>query len=429
MHYNDIKIDDSNVYALIDCNQFFVSCERAFAPHLEKKPVGVLSNNDGCLVALSTELKALGIERGMPGFRIREAIGSQKIYLFSSNYELYADMSSRVMTILSSMADDIEVYSVDEAFLYFKSLHKDFDLFDYSREIKNRVQRETGIPISIGLARTKTLAKIANKDAKKTTIGVCELLEQNKIDETLQKVFVGDVWGIGRQHLKRLTRYGIYSAYDFVNYSPAKVRKEMSVMGERTLLELKGIPCIGIEEIPTTKSLVHSRSFGKPVSDFGEMQESVASYTSRAIAKLRRKNLVAKNLTIFICTNPFKDTKQYANFIQGTLPDYSAYTPDFINLATNLLKKIFKEDYFYKKSGVMLTDIIKQNKIQPLLFTEPYGYDKRQEVMNVLDAINNKYGKEKVFYACNGIQKNWDMRREMVSQRYTSRWAELMVVK
>jgi len=459
MKYNDIEINDSNIYALVDCNQFFVSCERVFAPHLEGMAVGVLSNNDGCLVALSPELKALGVVRGTPGFKIRETIGNQKIYLFSSNYELYADMSSRVMTILSSMADEIEVYSVDEAFLLFKNLHSNFDLYNYAQEIKARVRRETGIPISIGLARTKTLAKIANKVAKKSMSGICELLRQDIIDETLPKIFVGDIWGIGRQHLKRLTKYGIYSAEDLLNYSVQKVRKEMSVTGERTLLELKGVPCIGIEEAPTTKSLVHSRSFGKPISNFKDLLESITSYTTRAIAKLRRKNLVAKNLTIFITTNPFKDTKQYANFATGVLFDYSAYTPDFINLSTELLKKIYKEGYSYKKSGVMLTDIIKLDKIQPTLFTNSsinlchqscmenitsishppssirefscntYGDDKRHKVMEALDNINNKYGKEKVFYASNGIQKNWDMKREMVSPRYTSRWKELMVVR
>jgi len=428
--YNNIKIDNKPIYALVDCNQFYISCERAFAPHLENKLVGVLSNNDGCLVALSPELKKLGITRGMPAFQVREKLGNHKVYLFSSNYELYGDMSSRVMNILTAMADDIEIYSIDEAFLYFNNFHESFDISEYAKTIKDKVKQQTSIPISIGLAKTKTLAKIANHIAKKDPSGIIELLDDKMIENALQKIDISDIWGIGRQHTKRLNKFGIYTAADFVNAPTHWIRKNMAVNGERTQLELKGIPCIDIESIPpVTQSIVCSRSFGRPVSNIEEMIESVSSFTTRAIKNLRKKKKVARNITIFITTNPFKETRQYANFIQGHLPDYSAYTPDFINLAISLLKKIYKNNHLYKKSGVMLTDIIDENKIYPTIFIEPYGHDKRHQVMQVVDKINHKYGKEQILFASSGINNKWRMRRELSSPRCTTRWDELLVAK
>lgn len=426
MLYNN----EEPVYALIDCNQFYVSCERAFAPYLENEPVGVLSNNDGCLVALSPELKRLGVSRGMPCFKIKEIVGNKKVYLFSSNYELYGDMSSRVMKIISSMADDIEIYSIDEAFLLFKNIHQQFNIYEYAKQIKIKVKNETSIPVSIGLAKTKTLAKVANKIAKQSKEGIFDLTHKADIDKILSQVDINDIWGVGNKYSKKLNRYGIYTALDFINAPDYFIRKEMSVVGERTQMELKGIPCIEIESVtPKPKSIVCSRSFGKPVSEYNEMLESVSLFCSKAVKSLRRKKQVAKTLTVYVTTNPFKDTKQYANFIQGSLLDYSAYTPDFIILAKKLLEKIFKENYLYKKSGVMLTDIISENNIYPNLFGNSYGNDNRHEVMNVLDKINHKYGKDKLFFASSGVKNNWTMKRELVSPRYTTRWAEIAIVK
>jgi len=428
--YNHFLINTQAVYALIDCNQFYVSCERVFAPYLKNQPVGVLSNNDGCLVALSPELKSLGITRGTPAFQIPEKINGHKVFLFSSNYELYGDMSTRVMNILSSFSDSIEIYSIDEAFLLFKNVHESINLYEYGFAIRETVMKATGIPISIGFAKTKTLAKIANKIAKKTATGVFTLVQAEQISNILKKIEVTDIWGVGRQHSKRLNKIGIYSAYDFVQTPISWVRKEMAVNGERTQLELKGIPCLDMEYAsPQTKSIVCSRSFGKPVCSLNELIEAVSQYTSNAVQNLRYKSLVARQLTVFITTNPFKDTKQYANFQQGKLADYSAYTPDFIHLAISLLKEIFKETYLYKKTGVMLTDFIKQERIQPDLFNQPYGTDRRHNVMLTVDKINARYGKNKIFFASDGIKNNWSMKREMVSQRYTTRWNELLIVK
>ena len=430
MNYNNFSINSNQIYGLVDCNQFYVSCERAFAPHLDKKPVGVLSNNDGCIVALSPELKALGVSRGTPFFKINEIINKETVYLFSSNYELYGDMSSRVMSILSSMTDDIEIYSIDEAFILFKGLKNYDGLTDYGITIRNKIKKETSIPVSIGFGRTKTLAKIATGLAKKDATGVFCLLDPQKIEQTLRHTNIEDIWGIGRQYAKKMNKLGVYTAYDFINMPTYRVRKEMSVLGERTQMELKGVSCIELETVlPVTKSIVYSRSFGKPVSELSDILESVSLYCSNAVKNLREKGLVARNLTLFITTNPFKNTKQYANFIQGNLPDYSAYTPDFINLGINLMKKIYKEKYFYKKTGVMLTDIIKQDKVHPNIFLNTYGSDKRHLIMNAIDKINNKLGKNKIFYVSNGLNNTWTMRREISSAKYTTSWNELLVVK
>ncbi|MCL2064105.1 MAG: Y-family DNA polymerase [Candidatus Cloacimonetes bacterium] len=418
------------IYALVDCNHFYVSCERAFAPYLQNQPVGILSNNDGCLVALSPELKNLGVTRGTPGFKINEIVKNQKVYLFSSNYELYGDMSTRVMKILASMVNDIEIYSIDEAFLFIDNISDKKIVYDLALEIKKKVYQFTSIPISIGLAKTKTLAKIATNMAKKSFNGIFELLDENIEENLLKSTSIENIWGIGRNYTKRLNKYGIFTGYDFIKASPYLIRKEMGIVGERSQLELKGTPCSDMTTLPPdTKSIICSRSFGKPVSSYEKLLETVSTYCSTAVHNLREKGLVAKNLTLFITTNPFKDTKQYANYINCSLPDYTAYTPEFLNLCAILLKKIFKENYQYKKSGIMLTDIIKQNVIQPNLFSLSYGDDKRHLVMRVMDKINNKFGTEKIYFASNGVKKSWKMKREKTSKRFTTRWDELMTVK
>jgi len=429
-NYKNHEIDDSTVYALADCNQFYVSCERVFAPHLEGKPVGVLSNNDGCLVALSPELKALGITRGMPAFKIQKAIGHQKIYLFSSNYELYGDMSSRVMRILTSMSDDIEIYSIDEAFLSFTDMHPDFDILHHLTDLRKKIKQQTSIPVSIGLARTKTLSKIANKIAKKCPSGIFDLTNPALIENVLKKIDIGDVWGIGRQHTKRLMRHGIYTAYDFTQAPTHQIRKDMSVCGERTQLELKGIPCIDMEKAPPTpKSIVCSRSFGRPITDFEDIRQSVSTFCTTAVKNLRHKYQMAKTITIYITTNPFADTQQYANFISASLPQYSDYTPDFISIATTILQKIFRKNYFYKKTGVMITDMVHKDKVYPTIFEDISDRIRKQKTMVVIDQINEHFGKEQIYFASSGIHHNWSMRREMVSPRCTTRWGEVVGVR
>ncbi len=427
-------IADNSVYALMDCNQFYVSCERAFNPFLEKKPVGVLSNNDGCLVALSPELKSMGITRGMPGFKVREQLQKQskQVFLFSSNYELYGDMSSRVMKIARDMSIDIEVYSIDEAFLLLNGIEPFSTYAEYAKELRNKIKQYTGIPVSIGIAKTKTLAKIANKLAKNSESGVFDLsiYSQTEINNILKKIKVEDIWGIGRQHNKRLRKHGVYTAYDFINCKQEWVKKEMSIVGERTQLELKGTPCTGLEkEIPSPKSIVCSRSFGKPVTEYTELAESISWFCTKAVKRLRKKQYAAKTIHIFITTNPFKAGSQYANFMQASLNNHSAYTPDFIKLAVSLLEKIYKPGYAYKKSGVMLTNMIPEDRIYPDLFSSRYGDDYRDKVMKVVDEINKQYDKEVIFFASNGVKKNWSMKRELVSSRFTTRWTELPIVK
>jgi len=430
MRYLDHEIDDSDIYALADCNQFYVSCERVFAPYLEGQPVGVLSNNDGCLVALSTELKALGITRGMPAFKINRAVGNHKVYLFSSNYELYGDMSSRVMRILASMSDDIEVYSIDEAFIKFQDMHPDFDIFSHVTDIRKKIKQQTSIPVSIGLARTKTLAKVANKLAKKSQTGIYDLTNPTIVADVLKKVEIGDVWGIGRQHTKRLMRQGVYTAYDFTQAPTHRVRKEMSVCGERTQLELRGVPCIDMEKAPPTpKSIVCSRSFGKRITDFEDLRQSISTFCTTAVTNLRHKNQMARTITIYITTNPFADTQQYCNFASASLPQYSAYTPDFIALATAILQKIYRKNYFYKKTGVMLTDMVHKDKVHPSIFDDVDARQHNHAAMAVIDQINEHFGKQKIFFASSGIQHNWSMRREMVSPRCSTRWGELLGIR
>ncbi|MDD4157026.1 MAG: Y-family DNA polymerase [Candidatus Cloacimonetes bacterium] len=429
-NYNNIN----SVYALMDCNQFYVSCERAFNPFLENKPVGVLSNNDGCLVALSPELKAMGITRGMPGFKVKEMLQKQGkyVYLFSSNYELYGDMSSRVMKIARDTAIDIEIYSIDEAFLLLDGIQPFNSYTQYAETLRTKIKKSTGIPVSIGIAKTKTLAKIANKIAKKTKSGVFDLttLSEDEIHKLLKSVKVEDIWGIGRQHNKRLRKNGIYTAYDFINCNQEWVKKEMSIVGEKTQLELKGIPCSELEkEIPNPKSIVCSRSFGRPVAQYIELAESISLFCTKAIKRLRKKNHVAKTLHIFITTNPFNSGSQYANFTQANLINYSAYTPDFIKLAISLLEKIYKPGYAYKKSGVMITNMIPEDRIYPDLFYSRYGDDNRDKVMKLVDKINKQYNKDIIFFASNGIKKSWSMKREMISSRFTTRWTELPIVK
>lgn len=420
------------VFALMDCNQFYVSCERAFNPKLENKPIGVLSNNDGCIVALSPELKALGITRGMPGFKVREYLKNkgENIYLFSSNYELYGDLSSRVMKIASELAIDIEIYSIDEAFLLLNGITPYNSYLSYAENIRNTIKKCTGIPVSIGIAKTKTLAKIANKIAKKLPGGVFDMSSIEDTDKILKKIKVEDIWGVGRQYNKKLRKNGIYTAYDLTICPQHWVKKEMSIVGERTQLELKGIQCIDLEKtLPIPKSIVCSRSFGKPVNNFKELSESVSLFCAKAVKSLRKKKQVAKTIHVFITTNPFKSGSQYANFTQGTLLDYSAYSPDFIKLALSLLEKIYKDGYSYKKSGVMLTDMIPEDRIYPNLFHTSYGNDNRDKVMSVVDTINKKYDKDILFFASNGIKKSWSMKRELISKRFTTRWTELPVVK
>ena len=419
------------IYALVDCNQFYVSCERVFNPKLEGKPVGVLSNNDGCLVALSPEMKKLGIQRGTPAYQIMPLVEANRIHLFSSNYTLYGDMSSRVMRTLAQYSTDMEIYSIDEAFLSFKGMEH-IDLTEYAKEIRKTVMQWTGIPVSIGIATTKTLAKIANKVAKtyKGYGGVFNMVDHPKMEKILSTIDLEDIWGVGRQYSKKLKKMGFLKASDLLLLEEDWIRQNFTVVGLRTVLELKGIPCIEMEN-PSQhrKQIVSSRSFGHPATDINDLIEAMSSFCTSATERLRMQKCVARQLFVYICTNPFRDDPQYANFLYSSLPDYSAYTPDFIALGEKMLKKIYKPEYKYKKCGVMLSDIIYEKNIAPNLFTPPYSKDNKKKIMNCFDEINRKYGSHKIVFASNGVEKKWRMRREILSPHFTTCWAELPKVK
>lgn len=419
------------LFALIDCNHFYVSCERAFRPDLEKMPVGVLSNNDGCIVALSPELKALGVERGVPYFKIKHLINKHKITLFSSNYALYGDMSFRVMSLLSRFSPEVDVYSIDEAFLSLNDLPIS-DANSYGQTIRTTIRQCTGIPVSVGIAPTKTLTKIANRVAKKSKngTGVYTITEPAQRDELLKKTPVEDVWGIGYRYTKMLKKHGIKTAWDLTTMPDDWIRSKMTVVGLKTVEELRGKACLDMELVDEPKKgIVSSRSFGKPVEKKEEIHEATATYCLNAVSKLRQQNSLARRILVFITTNPFKDEPQYANYRERRLTGYSAYPPDFIKIAGDILQEIFREGYRYKKAGIMITDIIPENDAPLDIFETAYPDDRRAQIMHCMDRINRKWGPGVITFAGAGIQKGWQMRREMLSQRYTTCWQELLRVK
>lgn len=419
------------IIALVDCNSFYVSCERVFNPGLNNVPVGVLSNNDGCIVALSSEMKALGIKRGTPAFQIKDLVNKYNIKLLSSNYELYGDMSHRVMKTLSQFTDDLEIYSIDEAFLSLENLNIS-NYTEYTANIKKTVLKWTGIPVSIGVGETKTLAKAANHIAKKYRKfnGIFDLTNHSKKNEVLKHIKVEDVWGIGRQYSKVLARNSFNNAYELSLADDLWVKKKLSIVGLRTVYELRGVPCLELVALENNKKqVISSRSFGTPITDLDKLTEAVSSYCINALERLRKRDLAAGNLTVFLTTNPHKDEPQYANYMDHKLPVPSAYPPDFISPASDMLKIIFKQGYRYKKAGVVLTGIIPQKNIPLDFLNISYLDDHRRDVLTVLDNVNSKYGKRKVTFAAEGIKKGWSMKRNLVSPRYTTRWNELLKVK
>ncbi|MBN2410775.1 Y-family DNA polymerase [candidate division KSB1 bacterium] len=425
MLFNTPTYSINKIYALVDCNNFYASCERVFNPKLWTRPVAVLSNNDGCIVARSQEVKDMGIPNGAPYFKYREVLEKNNTAVFSSNYTLYGDMSQRVMEILEGFADRLEVYSIDEAFLRLNGFER-FNLDEYGLNIRETVMRGTGIPVSVGIAQTKTLAKVANKLAKKNG-GTYNLLGHPDIDAVLEKF---DVWGVGRQYTKFLNRYNIKNARQLKYADDNWVRKHMTVVGLRTVWELRGISCIQLEQAPPPKKeICTSRSFGKPVETISEMREAVADYTSRAAEKLRKQRSVAGNILVFITTNRFKDEPQYTNYIQVNLPSPTSSSFDLVQHALFGLEKIFKTGYRYKKCGVLLTDICPADQVQTSLFGNNKYDPKADKLMKVMDRINRRYGTKTINIAASGYRKMWNMKRDMKSPHYTTDWNELPVVR
>ena len=416
--------------ALVDCNNFYASCERVFNPKMENKPIVVLSNNDGMIIARSKEAKELGIAMGEPLFKIQDKIKKHGVAVFSSNYALYGDMSERVMTTLENYSPDVEIYSIDEAFLNLRGFERK-DLTKYGREIKEIVKKWTGMPVSVGIAETKTLAKIANRLAKKSTKadGVLNIYNSRHKDAALKATEVEDVWGVGRQYGKLLRKHGINTAFELSLANDNWVKKRTTVMGMRTVFELRGIKCIELEySPPAKKAIISSRSFGMLTDSFQDVNEAVATYLANAAVKMRKQHSAATILSVFLRTNPFKhELPQYHNGVMVELPLPTDSTAELLSYATKGLKQIFKAGYKYQKAGVLLSGLVPYNRAQFALF-DTENRIKMNEVTTVMDCLNQKFGKDTVFYASSGIKRRWSMRREMMSAHFTTNWKELPLV-
>jgi DNA polymerase V len=417
------------MFALVDCNNFYASCERVFRPDLVGKPIVVLSNNDGCVIARSNEAKALGIPMGATAFEYQRLFAAQKVHVFSANFALYGDMSQRVMSILATFCPDIEVYSIDEAFLDFGEKQY-FDLKERGEQICQKILKDTGISVSIGFAPTKTLAKVANRIAKKfpteTKSSHC-INDDEKRLKALRWLAIEDVWGIGRQHAKRLHLIGIKTAFDFTVLSDEWVLKNMSVVGLRLKKELLGKKTLGIELPTPKKNIATTRSFDKNYTTFEELRERIVTFSVACAEKLRKQNSACNAITVFIQSNRFrKELPQYNNSIVVRLPFASNSSIEIAKYAVKGLEKIFKEGIFYKKAGVIIMDFCPKEIIQTTLFAVPNP--KHDILMKTMDCINRNIGHQKIKLASQDKGQQWKMKQEKLSQCYTTNFSEIMVI-
>ena len=409
----------------MDCNNFYASCERVFNPALNGKPIVVLSNNDGCVIARSNEAKALGIKMGVPAYQIKDLVSSHEVAVFSSNYTLYGDMSGRVMSILAGLAPELEVYSIDEAFINLDGIQ---DIQLLGTDIVNKVTCGTGIPVSLGIAPTKTLAKVANKFAKKYPAynRLCIIDTEEKRIKALQLTDIGDVWGIGHRQSAKLEKQGVKTAYDFTQLPGSWVRKNMTVVGERTWKELRGISCIDMESVPPAKKQIcTSRSFGKMLTDIDTMAEAIATHASTCAKKLRQQKSYAMSLMVFIHTNNFReDLPQYWKNTVIHLPVPTNDTLEIVHYALTGLKTIFMQGYQYKKAGVIITEITEGAQMG--LF-DKIDRTKREQLMQTIDQINGKHS-QLVKLAVQGSGRDWKLKQEQLSQRYTTNINEILTI-
>lgn len=415
-------------FFLVDCNNFFVSCERVFNPTLVGKPVVVLSNNDGCVISRSNEAKALGIGMGVAAFEYEALFKKYDVQVFSSNFSLYADMSARVMQTVAEFATDIEVYSIDEAFLFVAPSKQ---CRDYGIVMRKIVKQRTGIPISIGIGPTKTLAKVANKRAKKQPEyqGVCDITHHPEIDALLAAYPVADVWGVGYQYTKLLMNAGITTARDLKYASDAWVRKKMTIVGLKTVFELRGISCIDlVDDIPPKKSITVSRSFGRLISDKQQVQEAVATYMIRAAKKLRDTRALASVVTVFVSPRRYHDHQRYFNAISYTCPIATDYTPTLLDAGSACLDALFKPGLLYKKAGVMLSNLVATHHMQLHVFSTLPDVPRQKRIMRTYDTINAQFGSI-LSYASAGIDQSWKAKRLKKSPHYTTNWHELLTVE
>lgn len=416
--------------AIVDCNNFYASCERVFNPKLNGKPVVVLSNNDGCIIARSQEAKDLGIKMGEPAFLREKFLAENGVHVFSSNYQLYGDMSRRVMNVLSRFSPNVEVYSIDEAFLDLGNFAYT-DLVEYGVKIRNTVIQWTGIPVCVGIAPTKTLAKIANKlSKKKTSLGVYLIDSEESRIEALKATEIKDVWGVGGQYAKFLQNYNIHTAYDLSRTSDSWIKRNMSVVGLRTKQELQGKPCIELElEPPDKKNIATTRSFGQMLTEFEPISEAVANYAASCAAKLRKQNSCANMLTVFVHTNQFReDLPQYARNRLIHLPVATNSSTELVHYAILGLKDIYKEGFSYKKAGVIVSGLVPDSVINLNLFDE-VDRNRDKKIMSAIDELNNRFGREKVKVAAQGYSRKWRLKQEKLSPCYTTNWNDILKVK
>ena len=409
--------------ALIDCNSFYVSCERLFNPKIKNIPVVVLSNNDGCVISRSTEAKKIGIKMGEPYFKVKELVKKNNVQIFSSNYSLYGDLSRRVMKVLKGFSDKIEIYSIDEAFIDLSHI-KDENIEDYGKKIRERILKWTGIPTSVGISCTKTLSKVANHVAKKNKTGVIFL--KDNIDDVLKNFDISDIWGVGRQLSKLYIKNGINNAYKLKNISNSWVKKSTNVLGAKTVMELRGIPCINLETEETKrKSCCVSRSFGRKIESLNKLKESITTHCLNAAEKIRNDNQTTRSITVFIRTSPFdKNRKYYSNSLTIDLPVATNNSLELVKVAIEGLKKIYKYGYFYQKAGVILSKLSEAGEKNLNLLT-PILENKSQTLMKAIDVTNAKYGRNVISVAQAGINNSWKMRREHSSKIDTASFDSL----
>ncbi len=424
MLYNKNKI------ALVDCNSFYVSCERLFNPSIIKKPVIVLSSNDGCVISRSTEAKALGIKMGEPYFKVERIIKKNDVKVFSSNYSLYGDISRRVMKTLKQFSPQMEIYSIDEAFLNLSSI-RDENLFEHGNKIRKTVLKWTGIPTSIGIATTKTLSKAANHIAKKEQSGIVNLINTKQIDQILKEIEINEVWGVGRQLTKFYIKNGIHTAYQLKNMHNNWIKKNTNVLGSRTAMELKGIPCVSLEEHQEKrKNCCVSRSFGRKVTKLEELSESVTTHCLNAAEKIRSDNQTTKRITVFIRTSPFqKDKNYYANSKDIDLPVRTNDSIELVKQALIALQYIYRKGYKYQKAGIIFSGLNEVDIYKKNLFSSINNEEKRKKLMKAIDYTNIKYGRHALSIAQAGLRKKLNIKRQHSSKIDTACFDFLPTIK
>jgi len=416
--------------ALVDCNSFYVSCERLFNPSIIRKPVVVLSSNDGCVISRSTEAKVLDIKMGEPYFKVEKIVKKNDVKVFSSNYALYGDISRRVMKTLKQFSPQMEIYSIDEAFLDLSSI-KDEDLLEHGNKIRKTVLKWTGIPTSIGIATTKTLSKAANYVAKKEKSGIINLINSKQINEILSKININNVWGVGRQLTKFYIKNGIKTAYELKNAHNGWIKKNTNVFGSRTAMELQGIPCTSLEIYQEKrKNCCVSRSFGRKVTKLEELDEAITTHCLNAAEKIRADNQTTKRITVFIRTSPFqKDKKYYANSKDVDLPIKTNDSIELVKQALIALRSIYIAGYKYQKTGIIFSKLNDINIYKKDLFSSVNNGEKRKKLMKVIDYTNIKYGRQALSIAKASFRKKWNIKKQHSSKIDTACFDFLPIVR